>query len=97
FHVTGVQTCALPIYPAGTSRYLNHILAVGTCVCCNGNWNSCGLGISTLGVNLSIVAECQCTIVGDAQESNRMRFECGHLTIVGRSEERRVGKGGRLW
>src|SRR5690606_39343277 len=86
FHVTGVQTCALPILRrvAGGQRPLDH----GNVVAADGR-KRCGRLGGERGVAFERDDE-----AGDPGK-NGARIAAAAADIEHRSEERRVGKGGR--
>src|SRR5690606_40221544 len=83
FHVTGVQTCALPILDSGLAalRYQKDV---------NGSlYNIAGL-CDNSGQVFGLMPHPECTI-WEKQLPDRRGFTVGR-TIMARSEERRVGK-----
>src|SRR5690606_41085119 len=88
FHVTGVQTCALPILRARLQRQLQRLVvhAKGECHVLSLVGGSRGLLARKVGAARS----------KQKQGNGRDEVALGHLALSGyRSEERRVGKGGR--
>src|SRR5690606_40670250 len=94
FHVTGVQTCALPILgPMTTTTRLPHgllvLMSAATGLAVAGNYFAQPL-LDLIGRDLGLAPSAAALLVTAAQAG----YALGLILLVPRSEERRVGKGG---
>src|SRR5207248_7638769 len=87
--VTGVQTCALPIYPPG--RIL--LVESAEAACDRAVGEDVSGGVTTWKTNSKAIdAICSRLHTECCQACGRGRYRSGRVLAIARSEERRVGK-----